>query len=77
MVKQSFSLSMSTNSLIAFSFLYAFTSLVLLPLSLQPDAGLDKQETLSVISPLFVCLNECQAKDRGGTNTTVHTLIPL
>lgn len=30
-----------------------------------------------VISPLFVCLHECRAKDREGTNTTVHTLIPL
>ena len=43
-----------------------------MPLSLQPASGLDKQETLSVISPLFACLNERQAKDREGTNTTVR-----
>lgn len=54
---------------------------VLLSLSLQPASVLDKQETLSVISRLFVCLNECQAKDRENTHyrphpdPTVNTLI--
>lgn len=68
----------STNSLSSVSFSNLFTSLALYSLSLssQPASGLDKQETLSVISRLFVCLNECQAKDREG-NPTVHTLIPL
>lgn len=49
----------------------AFSLLVLLSSSLQPATGMDKQETLSVISRLFVCLNECQGKDRGRTHTTI------
>lgn len=66
------SLSIFSNTVVPFSWVFTTVKcwlLALLFLPFLPASGLDKQESLSVISTVFVCLNERQGKDREGTHT--------